>query len=407
FQAMVEKVGGLRESDLPNDSWDMVRTNLCYHFFFREGRCPYWKNCIYLHANLETLRKAFRQYRCRCGKNGGICAYKCTYAHSAGQLTIPDELFTPGFPLSQGRQKARELSWMNDAGELQGKFRIWEMYIADTTGKNENRLCSDTLCTQAKCKKGVHILPEGWEWLRLEAAESGRELPDAPVYFPDARDKDKSKMVKASRWNEGRPNISQACEPDRFGKSGQLVQEAVGGPSRVHQGAEKARPGPAAPLTNPPRSGAEPASALELTNFPTLPTRRPEPVPPLQKKTGTQNKEVKADDGADVRSTSWYSHYRHTVFTFLRCCMLDDRAAGVNLLGIQPSADSKWTCKEWPAIQEDVHTYHEKKKMPFFNCRGDLQIKFESVVAKRVVAENLREQLEFYTRNRWFAVTWM
>ena len=42
----------------------------------------------------------------------------------------------------------------NDAGELQGKFRIWEMYIADTTGKNENRLCSDTWCTQAKCKKG-------------------------------------------------------------------------------------------------------------------------------------------------------------------------------------------------------------------------------------------------------------
>ena len=102
--------------ELPNESWTAVGTQLCYHFSMKEEKCPHWQNCIFLHVDSKRLKEKFKQFRCMCGPNDGLCKYgkfgTCFYAHRQSELTVPPELLSSAYP------GAKEI-W----------FAVWEAFF--------------------------------------------------------------------------------------------------------------------------------------------------------------------------------------------------------------------------------------------------------------------------------------
>ena len=198
--------------ELPNDKWDAVGTQLCYHFSMKEEKCPHWQNCIFLHVDTKRLKEKFKQYRCMCGKNDGLCEFgkhgTCFYAHRQSELTIPADLQRSAFPHSN---ESRKLVWTNGDG-LDKTFQLPVKYIAQTFLKDDDRLCPRTTdwCNRVECKHGVHITPDGWAWLRLECSENDENVPAPPIYFrakvdalvgKDPRAKPKTSKPQKMAWN--------------------------------------------------------------------------------------------------------------------------------------------------------------------------------------------------------------
>lgn len=101
-----------------------------------------------------------------------------------------------------------------------------------------------------------------------------------------------------------------------------------------------------------------------------------------------------SDAPLNVRSESWYSHYRHTVFQ----AIYNTTKMGFDeivLVGVQPLTSMQRTCEEFPCLQQDFKDAIAEKKAPFFDSTGNQKVTFEQVFFQREKPERLAAFLEF------------
>jgi len=101
-----------------------------------------------------------------------------------------------------------------------------------------------------------------------------------------------------------------------------------------------------------------------------------------------------SDGPPNVRSESWYGHYRHTVFQ----AIYNTKVMGFNeivVLGVQPLSEMARTCEEFPCLQQDFRDAISQQKAPFFDSAGNQRIAFEQVFFQRETKERLAAFLEF------------
>mmetsp|Transcript_54838 Transcript_54838/g.127990 ORF Transcript_54838/g.127990 Transcript_54838/m.127990 type:complete len:605 (+) Transcript_54838:70-1884(+) len=205
------KAGKVLKESLPHDGWTAVGTQLCYHFSLKDGKCPHWHNCMFLHVHPSKLRQKFKQYRCMCGPNDGLCKYgkynTCMYAHAQSQLTVPAELEESGYPSARG--ETHKLSWTSPTTGVEVTARVPTKFIANTCRKSHDRLCAQThdWCNKKECTHGVHLIPEGWAWLKQQCKEG----PVPPAYFSEKvrRLMRQDPKAKAKQARPGAPEVTK------------------------------------------------------------------------------------------------------------------------------------------------------------------------------------------------------
>eukprot|EP00913_Durusdinium_trenchii_P012524 g11760.t1 len=84
----------------------------------------------------------------------------------------------------------------------------------------------------------------------------------------------------------------------------------------------------------------------------------------------------------------------------VQSCFEDDGAAGVILIGIQPTLKNTMTCAEWPCIMQDLQTAFEEEKAPFYD-KGEQKLNFSRINFKRISIEDLGDELEDATAKVW------
>jgi serine/threonine protein kinase len=168
----------IQQKMVPKGNWTYIGgLSLCYHFTFKDLKCPYWFNCEFLHVTPAALDREFKQYRCKCGQNDGLCRYAstCKYVHNLRDLRHPEEFLQSGFP---GLETLRHLLFLDETG-AENAISVPAKYIAETFRKDSSMLCSDPWCCYKTCGHGVHLIPDTW----IDEAFVGDKPPAPPVYF--------------------------------------------------------------------------------------------------------------------------------------------------------------------------------------------------------------------------------
>eukprot|EP00438_Fugacium_kawagutii_P033913 Skav205524 [mRNA] locus=scaffold4253:66331:68151:+ [translate_table: standard] len=257
FVSKLIKEGKLSGRELPNESWDAVAGQLCYHFSLKGEKCPHWQNCLFLHVSATKLQEYFRLYRCMCGPQDGLCKYgrlkTCLYAHRQSELTVPQQLLET-HPDYVGSARSRRLSWTNLETGQEVSFEMQEKYIANTVRRSDDRMCTQTheWCNKKDCAHGVHITPEGWAWLQAHGSDLA---PKAPLYFAERV----RKLI--ARHYAAKAKTSPKPAPKAWGQVPASVRAAPDGAAYPALGAPKSQAKPKPQPKTQPKKAALPETS--------------------------------------------------------------------------------------------------------------------------------------------------
>ncbi|CAE7284644.1 unnamed protein product [Symbiodinium necroappetens] len=93
-----------------------------------------------------------------------------------------------------------------------------------------------------------------------------------------------------------------------------------------------------------------------------------------------------------IKKCGWYSFYRFSVMANMQIAV-DQGAARLKLLGIQPDVGNAMTISEYPALEEDLKEAYENRKYPFIEVNGEkLLLEAEEFTMARERLENFRQK---------------
>lgn len=153
------------QSYYPNHRTPMLCQKFLYH-----GKCPFWQNCLFVHASTVSVREKAKEYFCTINGKPDACPARsvCPYAHLSSELVAPAYFTTS----STTSDRKTTVKIENDEFTVALNGIASNRYVSD-------KVCSYDFCDDFSCEE-THLLPFQWEELVRQHPELKHHVP---AYF--------------------------------------------------------------------------------------------------------------------------------------------------------------------------------------------------------------------------------